>query len=73
MTLDQQSSSARSTASTSSYRRSMLLFDDQAGVSMGVPELIIGTTAGADEGRERFQVDSRAERCCRPTMAPAWL
>jgi putative ABC transport system permease protein len=35
----------------------MMLLDDQAGVTMGVPPMISGVIAGSDEGRERFVVD----------------
>jgi putative ABC transport system permease protein len=34
-----------------------LLFDEEAGVSFGIPELIIGTIPGADEGHEQFQLE----------------
>jgi putative ABC transport system permease protein len=34
-----------------------LLFDEEAGVSFGIPELIIGAVPGADEGHEQFQLE----------------
>jgi putative ABC transport system permease protein len=34
----------------------MLLMDDASGVTMGVPPMITGSIAGADEGRETFEV-----------------
>jgi putative ABC transport system permease protein len=35
----------------------MLLTDDQSGVSMGTPPMITGGIAGADKGRETFQMN----------------
>lgn len=35
----------------------LMLLDDQSGMSMGVPPMITGAIAGADEGRETFAVD----------------
>ncbi len=34
----------------------MMLMDDQAGISMGVPPMVTGTVAGADEGLDDFTV-----------------
>jgi putative ABC transport system permease protein len=34
----------------------MLLSDEQSGVSMGTPPMISGSIAGADKGREKFQM-----------------
>ena len=41
---------------------SMLLSDDQSGVSMGVPSMITGAVAGADKGRETFRMDYASGR-----------
>ncbi len=41
---------------------SMLLSDEQSGVSMGVPAMIVGGIAGADRGRETFRVDYASGR-----------
>ena len=40
----------------------MLLSDEQSGVSMGTPAMIIGGIAGADRGRETFQIEYAAGR-----------
>ena len=43
-----------------------LLFDEEAGVSFGIPELIIGAIPGADEGHEQFQLELATGRMLTP-------
>jgi putative ABC transport system permease protein len=43
-----------------------LLFDEEAGVSFGIPELIIGAIPGADEGHEQFQLELATGRMIEP-------
>ncbi len=43
-----------------------LLFDEEAGVSFGIPELIIGAIPGADEGHEQFQLELATGRMLAP-------
>lgn len=44
----------------------MLMSDEQAGVTMGVPPLINGMVAGADEGRETFETSLATGRRLTP-------
>jgi putative ABC transport system permease protein len=43
-----------------------LLFDEEAGMSFGIPDLIIGAVPGADEGLEEFQLELASGRMLRP-------
>jgi putative ABC transport system permease protein len=43
-----------------------LLFDEEAGVSFGIPDLIIGAVPGADEGLEEFQLELASGRMLTP-------
>src|SRR5688572_9175412 len=43
-----------------------LLFDEEASVSFGIPELIIGAIPGADEGLEQFQLELATGRMLTP-------
>jgi putative ABC transport system permease protein len=43
-----------------------LLFDEEQGVSFGIPELIIGAIPGADEGLEQFQLELATGRMLTP-------
>jgi putative ABC transport system permease protein len=43
-----------------------LLFDEEQGVSFGIPELIIGGIPGADEGLEQFQLELATGRMLTP-------
>jgi putative ABC transport system permease protein len=43
-----------------------ILFDEQTGASFGVPDQIVGTTAGADDGREAFQLNYAQGRALTP-------
>ncbi len=45
---------------------SMLMSDEMSGVSMGVPQMIIGQVAGADRGRETFEVNIASGRALTP-------
>jgi putative ABC transport system permease protein len=45
----------------------MLLSDDQSGVNMGSPPMITGAMAGADHGRETFQIDYTSGRALAPS------
>jgi putative ABC transport system permease protein len=44
----------------------MMLMDDQAGISMGVPPMVTGTVAGADEGLDDFVVHYAEGRALTP-------
>ncbi len=44
----------------------MLMSDEMSGVSMGVPQMIIGQVAGADRGRETFPVGIASGRALTP-------
>jgi putative ABC transport system permease protein len=46
---------------------SMLMSDEVSGVSMGVPQMIIGQVAGADRGRETFPVGIASGRALTPS------
>jgi putative ABC transport system permease protein len=43
-----------------------LLFDEEAGMSFGIPDLIIGAVPGADEGLEEFQLELATGRTLTP-------
>jgi putative ABC transport system permease protein len=43
-----------------------LLFDEEAGMSFGIPDLIIGAVPGADEGLEEFQLELATGRMLTP-------
>jgi putative ABC transport system permease protein len=43
-----------------------LLFDEEAGMSFGIPDLIIGAIPGADEGLEEFQLELATGRTLTP-------
>jgi putative ABC transport system permease protein len=43
-----------------------LLFDEEAGMSFGIPDLIIGAVPGSDEGLEEFQLELASGRMLRP-------
>ena len=43
-----------------------LLFDEEAGVSFGIPDLIIGAVPGADQGLEEFQLELASGRMLTP-------
>ena len=43
-----------------------LLFDEEQGVSFGIPDLIIGAIPGADEGLEQFQLELATGRMLTP-------
>ncbi len=44
----------------------MLMSDEMSGVSMGVPQMIIGQVAGADHGRETFPIGIASGRALTP-------
>src|SRR5688572_9169497 len=43
-----------------------LLYDEEASVSFGIPELIVGAVPGADEGLEQFQLELATGRMLTP-------
>ena len=43
-----------------------LLFDEEAGMSFGIPDLIIGAVPGADQGLEEFQLELASGRMLTP-------
>ena len=43
-----------------------LLFDEEPGVSFGIPNLIIGAVPGADEGHEQFELELATGRMLTP-------